>query len=233
MTSHPAATASTSRASESAPPDTPHTTGVPGGRERAARQQRGRGHDRHDGRDLSRQRGARRPSARSSGGARGSRPGWAGCPAPPRPVDSSVVPPARSTSAMKASPWAYWLSLASRPMSCCTSREQPLGGVAALAQHPAEAVGARDQALAGAVHGDVAVPLEQAHQAADLVEDRPLLGPGDQVHQAAVGERVLARPARRRPCGSRRRGGAWGRGRPRRGSRAPARGSAPAATARR
>ena len=48
------------------------------------------------------------------------------------------------------------------------------------------------EAVAGAVHGDVAVALEQAHQAADLVEHRALLGRRDQRHQPAVGQRVLA-----------------------------------------
>ena len=62
----------------------------------------------------------------------------------------------------------------------------------ALAQHPGEALGARDLVGAGAVHGDVAVALEQAHQPADLVEHRPLLGLANSVARAAVVERVLA-----------------------------------------
>ena len=48
--------------------------------------------------------------------------------------------------------------------------------LAALAEHPAEALGAGDAVGAGAVHGDVAVAFEQAHQPADLVEHRALLG---------------------------------------------------------
>ena len=72
------------------------TTGVPGGREGAAREQLGRRHDRHDGRGLSRRRGARRPPARSSGaGSRISSDGWAGCPGASHARSSSVVPPAR------------------------------------------------------------------------------------------------------------------------------------------
>ena len=48
--------------------------------------------------------------------------------------------------------------------------------LAALAQHLAEAFGARDAVGAGPVHGHVAVALEQAHQPADLVEHLALLG---------------------------------------------------------
>ena len=71
---------------------------------------------------------------------------------------------------------------------------QQLGGqvhlLAAGAQHPGEAFGAGHLVDRRAVHGHVAVALEQAHQAADPVH-----------RLALVGDWRRARPPRRRPAG--------------------------------
>ena len=61
----------------------------------------------------------------------------------------------------------------------------------ALAQHPAEALRARDAVGSGPVHGDVAVTFEQAHEPGDL-DGLVLLGAGQQHEQAPVVEGVLA-----------------------------------------
>ena len=100
--------------------------------------------------------------------------------------------PMRSISAMNPSPCSYWFSLASRPRSRWTNRCTTLAVAPPLLQHPGEAVGRGDVADAGPVHGDVAVAFEQAHQPADLVEHVALLGRGEQVGEAAVGERAAA-----------------------------------------
>src|SRR5579859_42437 len=64
--------------------------------------------------------------------------------------------------------------------------------LAPLAQDPAEAFRARDPLGTGPVHGDVAVPFEQAHQPTDLLDRLVLLGPGQQGEQAALFEGVAA-----------------------------------------
>src|SRR5436190_6992852 len=64
--------------------------------------------------------------------------------------------------------------------------EQPLddagrpGLAAPLVKDPLETVGAGDEARPGSVHGDVAVPFEQAHHPLDLPEHDLLVGAGDQ-----------------------------------------------------
>ena len=91
---------------------------------------------------------------------------------------------------MNASPRAYWLIFASMPRSRWSSLASGGGVGPPLAEHPGEAVGARDPVGAGAVHRDVAVALEQAHQPADLVEHLALGGAGQQRGEAAVVERL-------------------------------------------
>ena len=75
-------------------------------------------------------------------------------------------------------------------------------GLAPLVEDLAEAVGAGDAVGAGAVHDQVAVALEHAHEALDLLEHRVLLGPGQQGDDAALVEGTW--PARTgRPPGAR------------------------------
>ena len=62
--------------------------------------------------------------------------------------------------------------------------------LATLAQHATEAFRARDATCAGAIHRDVAVPLEQAHHPADLLEQLALLGRGEQRHESTVFQRA-------------------------------------------
>ena len=69
--------------------------------------------------------------------------------------------------------------------------------LAALVQDAAEALGAGHQALAGAVHGDVAVALQEAHQPADPAEDLALLGRRDERHPRDV--HGLVRPSEEHP----------------------------------
>ena len=179
--------------------------------------------------------GTRRPSARSSGaGSRISIDGRQVARAPPRPGRAASVPPARSTVGDEALALLVLVELGLEADELLQQLGEPVGGVcgAARSTRPKRsALGTRS--CAGAVHGDVAVALEQAHHARRPGRAPPAArawraGSPGRRRRAGSGP-----PARRRPCGSRRRGGAWGRGRPRRGSVRPARGSAPAATARR
>ena len=61
--------------------------------------------------------------------------------------------------------------------------------LAPLAQDAGEALGRRDAVGRGPIHRHVAVPLQERHQAADLVQDGALLVRGEQVHEAAVVDR--------------------------------------------
>ena len=63
-----------------------------------------------------------------------------------------------------------------------------------LVEHPREASGARHPLTSGTVHGDVAVPFEQAHQPADRIECDALLGVGKERDDATVFERIATGP---------------------------------------
>ena len=52
----------------------------------------------------------------------------------------------------------------------------------------------RDPISAGAVHGDVAVALQQTHEAADLLDRRPLFGTSDQRQQSTLVKRMVPSP---------------------------------------
>ena len=75
--------------------------------------------------------------------------------------------------------------------------------LAPLAEHLAEAVGARARPPPRPVHRDVAVALQQAHQRLDPLDGRELLGDGHQaehpgvLQRAAAGPHLLGRPAQR------------------------------------
>src|SRR5664280_1835342 len=71
---------------------------------------------------------------------------------------------------------------------------RPPGLLAPLAEHLAEARRAGNGRSTGAVHGDVPVALQQAHQGLDAVEPLELLRRGHQPERAAVPQRVPAGP---------------------------------------
>ena len=91
----------------------------------------------------------------------------------------------------KAQHMAIRLAQASTPAEC-TRKELERGP--ALAQHPAEAPRVGDPAGAGPVHRDVAMALEQAHQALDLLQEDLLLRAGQQGHEPALVHRVASGP---------------------------------------
>src|SRR4051812_15983377 len=61
----------------------------------------------------------------------------------------------------------------------------------ALAQHPCEPCGRRNDVGAGAVHDDVAVTLQQRHQTGRCVEHRLLFGGGNDGDKATVAKALL------------------------------------------
>ena len=96
-----------------------------------------------------------------------------------------------STPRTNFSPTSYWRIFCSRPSSFCICCGDP-AGLAALVQHTRHALLAGDVLAAEIGHHDVAVTLEQRHQRLHLTEHAALLGRGDQRHEAALVERVLA-----------------------------------------
>src|SRR5690606_24976272 len=197
VTRQPAWAASASRASESAPPDTAQVTARPGG---------GKSH-----------RAASRSSRSSAGSSATAVPDLADAllgqahavePVLRRADLRHVGEPLRPPPGGVEGPGpAVALDVADEGLALRVLLElgvdadQPLDQLgdaaalaAALAQRPGEAVGGGDVPLAGAVHGHVAVALEQAHHPADAAEQVTLVGAGQQRGQAALVQRVVARP---------------------------------------
>jgi hypothetical protein len=65
-----------------------------------------------------------------------------------------------------------------------------LRGLATLPQHSTEPVRTRDEPMPRAIHRDVAVALEQAHETAHLIENFSLAFRRDQRHHTAIGQWV-------------------------------------------
>ena len=189
VTSHPAAVARTSRASESAPPDTAQASGRA---RRAGRctgsAGRGRAAEGRVGASLSHRPGPPRPPGRGSPRA------WAATRGPPRPGPAAAGPPAASTDSTKRSPSAYWRILASRPSSFDISLASPRAWVRRSCSTWEKCAAPGTSRGARPVHGHVAVALEQAHHPRDLRQREPLLGRGQHADHAAVVGRVAPGP---------------------------------------
>ena len=122
VTTHPAAAARTSRARESAPPDTAQASGAPGGGNvQRAEQVSGDGRGGGCGRLPAQPTGPGHPGSRG----RGSPRAWAASRGPPTPGPAARGRPASSTDSTKRSPSAYWRILASSPSSFDISLARP------------------------------------------------------------------------------------------------------------
>ena len=183
VTSQPAAVARTSRASESAPPDTAQVTGGARFGERAASEA---GPPR-EAAPADAQAAASGRSGPARCPVRGSRPGWAACAGPPTPGRGP-----RAADLLDRGDELLALlvlvSFASRPIRRWISLARPLACWRRWRRTRPNRVGRGDLVRPGPVHGHVAVALEQAHQAA-----RP-----GRARRAARGWRARRRGRRRR-----------------------------------
>ena len=187
VTRQPAATASTSSASESAPPDTAQVDVGPRLREAAAGQEVVP--EAHGGAHASQV----DPSQPAGGVPDLGQGRQAGRVLPDRVQDG------RAADGLDRfdEPLALLVlgQLGLEADEALQQAGQAVGLLAPLAQDPAEAGGGGDLVGAGPVHGHVAVALQQAHQARDPLEREALLGRGQDRGEAAVVNGL--RPSRR------------------------------------
>ena len=196
MTAQPAATASTSRASESAPPDTAQVTSVPApANVQPAQERRPTGIGPGAWWPPSRgQLAAARTSATRDTQASGLRiSGSVGQVLGALPEQGDVVGVGQLDGLQELLALLVLAHLGLQPHQPLHEADGAVG-LAALVEHVAEPPGARDAVGGGPVHGDVAVALEHAHQALHLLEDGVLLGPGQQGDQASLVEGAAAGP---------------------------------------
>ena len=237
VTSHPAAVARTSRASESRPPDTAQVTVLwTGGKlHRPSRAATIGGNSQPVPAPFMTPKPPTPPDAsgRSTGRAPGSRRAWAGSRARRMPRCSSSGPPADSTASMKRSPCSYWFILASSPMSLARNRDAGSSWrrrcLSTREKRPA--LGMRSSPARSMVTSPC--PSSRLISPPICLQRLLLLRGGDQGDEPAVVERVLALAQRLGDALEGDRGTASDRGRRRPGPGGRARGSGRAATARR
>ena len=172
---------------ESGPPDTAQSTVGPGRRERRSGPAGQRVvrqppvQCRRDAATTARPSGQPATGSAGAGAIRwiqldragGSHRGQAGGTGPSQTRSSRAVPPWASTAAMNASPCAYWASLASSPTRLLEDQSSRSRTRCADGQRMTRAKRSAPSTMPcpGPTHGYVAVPLQEAHQAGDPIQD--------------------------------------------------------------